>query len=102
MGLNKLDHKRSGATSLLIVVGLALLFVGIITGLTSLTVREQQQAGDTDQSNRAVQAAEASAREAAEKLVSFPDTQLTDCDSAAVNGLVSHGPPSNQPADSDL
>lgn len=102
MGLNKLNHKRSGATSLLIVVGLALLFVGIITGLTSLTVREQQQAGDTDQSNRAVQAAEASAREAAEKLVSFPDTQLTDCNSAAVNGLVSHGPPSNQPAGSDL
>lgn len=87
---------------MLITVGLALLFVGIITGLTSLTVREQQQASDTDQSNRAVQAAEASAREAADKLASFPSTQIPNCDSPDVNGLSSHGTPPNQPPGSDI
>jgi Tfp pilus assembly protein PilX len=102
MKLNILKYKRSGATSLLIVMGLALLFVGIITGLTALTVREQQQAGDTDQSNRAIQAAEASAREAAEKLVAFPDTQLGDCLAATHNNIASHYVPPNQPSGGDI
>lgn len=99
----KFYNKRSGATSLLIIMGLALLFVGIITGLTSLTVREQQQAGDTDQSNRAVQAAEASAREAAELLVSQPDLQIPNCESRETGPApLSKYRPQNQPAGSDI
>lgn len=101
--INSLKHKRSGATSLLIIMGLALLFTGIITGLTSLTVREQQQAGDTDQSNRAIQAAEASARETAELLITQPDLQIPNCDSKTTGTApLSKYTPQNQPAGSDI
>lgn len=99
--MQNLAKKRPGITSLLVVVGLALLLVGIISGVTVLSVREQRQATDTDQSNRAVQAAEASAREAAQALLSDPNIERGNCSNTA-GTLPEKYTPTNQPAGSDL
>lgn len=77
--MQNLAKKRLGITSLIVVVGLALLLVGIISGVTVLSVREQRQSTDTDQSNRAIQAAESSAREVAQQLTRNPDYEEKNC-----------------------
>ncbi len=53
----KLSSQRGGA-SLLVTVVFAVLLLGIVGGLTSLSVRELRQASNTEQSNRALVAAE--------------------------------------------
>lgn len=68
-----------GATSLLVVTAIALVFIAIITGLTALSVREARQALDTDLSNRALAAAESSARDAAVWVSQNPGQEYTDC-----------------------
>jgi hypothetical protein len=69
-----------GATSLLVVVGLAMLLLVIVTGLTVLSVRESRQALNTDLSNRALAAATATAQDAAQLLNANPNLQVPSCD----------------------
>lgn len=73
--------KPQGATSLLLVIGMALVFIVMITGLTSLSIRQSRQASNTDLSNRALATAEASARDAALWIQANPGKDYPDCDS---------------------
>lgn len=85
MKYNKTMPNRAypkGATSLLIVVGLAMLLMVIVAGLTVLSVRESRQALNTDLSNRALAAATATARDSAQLLNTDPNLQVPDCSGA--------------------
>lgn len=73
----------AGATSLLVVTAISLVFIAIITGLTALSVREARQALDTDLSNRALAAAESSARDAAVWISQNPGAEYTDCNNTS-------------------
>lgn len=64
-GLNK---KYSGATSLIVVLTVGMILIAIVGGIATLTIREQRQATNTDQSNRALQTAEAGVKLASQKL----------------------------------
>ena len=55
---------RRGVAAIIVTVAFALLFVVLVIGLTALSIREQRQAGDTDQANRALAAAEAGIKDA--------------------------------------
>lgn len=77
--------KPQGATSLLLVIGMALVFIVMITGLTSLSIRQSRQASNTDLSNRALATAEASARDAALWIQANPGKQYPDCSSTDVS-----------------
>jgi len=80
--------KPRGATSLLLVIGMALVFIVMITGLTSLSIRQSRQASNTDLSNRALATAEASARDAALWIQANPGKQYPKCDGTeASSGL---------------
>jgi len=68
-----------GATSLLVVTGLALVFIVIITGLTTLSIRQSQQALNTDLSSRALAAAESAAQDAAQRLNINPNEEYPSC-----------------------
>lgn len=85
--------KPQGATSLLLVIGMALVFIVMITGLTSLSIRQSRQASNTDLSNRALATAEASARDAALWIQANPGQQYPACDgtgaSAGLTGVSS-------------
>ena len=85
--------KPLGATSLLLVIGMALVFIVMITGLTSLSIRQSRQASNTDLSNRALATAEASARDAALWIQANPGKQYPKCDgteaSAGLTGVSS-------------
>lgn len=70
----------AGATSLLIVTAIALVFVAIVTGLTAFSIREARQALDTDLSNRAYAAAIASARDGSQWVSEHPGEQYPNCD----------------------
>lgn len=71
---------KSGATSLLLVVGISLVFVTIITGLTTLSIRESQQAVSNDLSNRALVAAESAVKKTVQELEKNPLASLpTNC-----------------------
>lgn len=65
---------------MLVVTGMALVFVAIITGLTALSVRQSQQARDTDLSNRALAAAESAAQDAAQRLRTNSSEEYKSCD----------------------
>jgi hypothetical protein len=52
----------------------------MVSGLAIISIREQQQASDTDLSNRAIQAAQAAVRDAAQRLVANPDEEYPNCD----------------------
>lgn len=78
--MNKTKYKfPAGATSLLVVVGLAMLLLVIVSGLTVLSIRESRQALNTDLSNRALAAASASAQDAAQLLNTSPTLQVNGC-----------------------
>jgi len=77
----------TGATSLLVVTAIALVFIAITIGLTALSVREARQALDTDLSNRALAAAESSARDAAQWIADNPTAQYPNCDSNNLSGV---------------
>lgn len=65
----RLNQQRGGA-SLLVTVVLALLLLGVVGGLTTLSVRELRQASNTEQSNRALTAAESYVSTLANQFVS--------------------------------
>ena len=88
--------KPQGATSLLLVIGMALVFIVMITGLTSLSIRQSRQASNTDLSNRALATAEASARDAALWIQANPGKQYPECSSGiadpAIQSLIAYTP----------
>ena len=88
--------KPQGATSLLLVIGMALVFIVMITGLTSLSIRQSRQASNTDLSNRALATAEASARDAALWIQANPGKDYPDCSSGdadpAIKSLIVYTP----------
>lgn len=63
-----INKKHHGVTSLLFVLVIGLILVVMVAGIAALTIREQQQASRTDLSNRALYAAEAGVKLAAQKL----------------------------------
>lgn len=88
--------KPRGATSLLLVIGMALVFIVMVTGLTSLSIRQSRQASNTDLSNRALATAEASARDAALWIQANPGKQYPECSSGdadtAIKSLIAYTP----------
>jgi|GEM_PF-2272848 len=76
---NTSGEQPKGATSLLLVIGMAMVFIVMITGLTSLSIRQSRQASNTDLSNRALATAEASARDAALWVQANPGQQYPAC-----------------------
>lgn len=79
--------KQRGVTSLLVVVALSLIFIVMVSGLTIIAIREQQQASTTDLSNRALQAAQSAIRDAAQKLVDAPNEEYPNCDGTGASNL---------------
>ena len=77
---------HSGITSLLLVIAMSLIFVVMIVGLTSLSIRESRQAVYNDLSSRALEAAESSARDAAQWIDSNPGKSYPQCDGSDTSG----------------
>ena len=65
---NLLNSKRPGVTSLLVVLVLGLILTIMVAGISTLALREQQQATNTDFSNRALQVAESAVKVASNYL----------------------------------
>ncbi len=63
----RFGNKRGGA-SLLTTVILAVLLIGIVGGLTTLSINELRQASNTEQSSRALAAAEAGVQQLADQI----------------------------------
>lgn len=76
----------SGITSLLLVIAMSLIFVVMIVGLTSLSIRESRQAVYNDLSSRALEAAESSVRDAAQWIDSNPGKSYPQCDGSDTSG----------------
>lgn len=66
----------------MVTVAFAILFVVVVVGLTALSIREQRQAGDTDQSNRAFAAAEAGIKDALSMLDVDANKTIGSCSDA--------------------
>lgn len=81
----------TGVTSLLVVVGISLVFVIMVTGLTALSIREARQSSDTDLSNRALASALAANNAASELLTTYPNIQVPNCDGSGAANLPSGG-----------
>lgn len=79
------NKKYPGVTSLLFVLVIGLVLVVMVAGIATLTIREQQQASNTELSNRALQTAELGIKKAVQKLVENPEYTKTDCDPSAYN-----------------
>lgn len=75
----KLSTKQPGVTSLLVVLGIGLFMMVLVSGIAALSLREQQQARNTEFSNRALQTAEAGIKAAVQKLSEDPGYTKTDC-----------------------
>lgn len=73
------NTRYSGATSLLVVLGLGLFMIVLVSGIAALSLREQQQARNTEFSNRALQTAEAGVKAAVQKLSSNPNFTKEGC-----------------------
>jgi len=65
---NLLNSKKPGVTSLLVVLVLGLILTVMVAGISTLALREQQQATNTDFSNRALQVAESAVKVASNYL----------------------------------
>lgn len=71
--------KPSGVTSLLLVLAIGVVLTIMVGGIAALTVREQQQASNTEFSKRALQTAEAGIESAVQKLSKDPNYQKIGC-----------------------
>lgn len=90
--INSSKHRfPAGVTSLLVVVGISLVFVVMVTGLTALSIRESRQAANTDLSNRALATAIAANNVGSEILNTYPTIQVPSCTdpSTVLNGPAS-------------
>lgn len=63
-----ITKKYPGVTSLLFVLVIGLILVVMVAGIAALTIREQQQASNTELSNRALQTAQAGIKLASQQL----------------------------------
>lgn len=79
---NRLASRPAGITSLLFVLAISLVLIVMVGGIAALTVREQQQASNTELSNRALQTAEAGVKAAVAKLSATPTYSKADCSTA--------------------
>jgi len=77
---NQLASRPAGVTSLLFVLAISLVLIVMVGGIAALTVREQQQASNTELSNRALQTAEAGVKAAVAKLSTTPTYSTDTCD----------------------
>jgi len=77
---NQLASRPAGVTSLLFVLAISLVLIVMVGGIAALTVREQQQASNTELSNRALQTAEAGVKDAVAKLSTTPTYSTDTCD----------------------
>ena len=77
--INKLASRPAGVTSLLFVLAISLVLIVMVGGIAALTVREQQQASNTELSNRALQTAEAGVKAAVAKLSTEPTYSKDTC-----------------------
>lgn len=68
-------RQQKGGASLLVTIVFALLLLGVVGGLATLSVRELRQASNTEQSNRALTAAESFVEKQANLLVTADDPQ---------------------------
>lgn len=75
----RINIKYPGVTSLLFVLVIGLVLVVMVAGIAALTIREQQQASNTDLSNRALQTAESGVKIAVQKLISDPTYSKSGC-----------------------
>ena len=66
------SRKQPGVTSLLLVLAIGLTLTVMIAGISALSIREQQQASNTELSNKALQAAESGVKLALQKLNDNP------------------------------
>ena len=82
---NKLASRPAGITSLLFVLSVSLILTVMVAGIAALTVREQQQASNTELSNRALQTAEAGVKAAVAKLSATPTYSKPDCTTLATD-----------------
>ena len=80
---NRLARRPAGVTSLLFVLAISLVLIVMVGGIAALTVREQQQASNTELSNRALQTAEAGVKAAVVKLSDNPNYRKADCSTTA-------------------
>ncbi len=84
-----------GVTSLFVTIAVAMLLIVIIAGVAAFSIREQRQASNTEQSNRALQTAEAGINDAAQTLSSNPTVNVPTCTSTGPDA--STIPPQAQP-----
>lgn len=70
---------QAGVTSLLVTVAVAMMLVAIIAGIAAFSIREQRQASNTEQSNRALQTAEAGVKDAVQQLSANPNINQPNC-----------------------
>jgi len=82
---NQLASRPAGITSLLFVLAISLVLIVMVGGIAALTVREQQQASNTELSNRALQTAEAGVKAAVAKLSTTPTYSKGACGTADEN-----------------
>lgn len=84
-----ISNRPRGATSLLIVVGISLVFIVIISGLTALSIRESRQALSTDLSNRALAAAESYVKQTAQDITRNPQLAADEnCEDEKLSPIV--------------
>ncbi len=91
---------KRGVAAIIVTIAFSLLFVSIVVGLTALSIREQRQAGDIDQSNRALASAEAGIKDALSRLATNNGYRENICTSHNIGGAdivcrtvtVSNGP----------
>lgn len=72
-------RSRRGVASLVVTVILCLTVIGIIASLTAISLSENQQASDQDQSTRAINAAQAGVEAMVHKLNEDPNFEQPDC-----------------------
>lgn len=78
----KINLKNNrGVAALLVVSAFALLFIALVIGLSAVSLREQKQAGDIDQTNRANALAEQGITDAFSILDNNPGYREPTCDS---------------------
>ena len=75
------SRKQPGVTSLLLVLAIGLTLTVMIAGISALSIREQQQASNTELSSKALQAAESGVKLALQKLNDDPSfsTRANTC-----------------------
>ena len=83
------SRKQPGVTSLLLVLAIGLTLTVMIAGISALSIREQQQASNTELSNKALQAAESGVKLALQKLNDNPSfsTPADTCNKLEVLGI---------------